>query len=128
MFKFIIYFVGVSYIINGLYMWFAPHHWYENVPGIIEMGLYHKHLVRDVGIAYLVMGTGILWAFKNASVAFFACIWPALHAVYHVVIFFQRGMLIDDIAMANLFFIQLPAWTSLWVVYNMVNVRLPAIK
>lgn len=82
----------MSYILNALVMWFAPQFWYDTVPGITEMGLYHKHLIRDVGLAYGIMGAGLLWAGRNPSVAIFACLWPAAHALYHAAIFFGRGM------------------------------------
>ncbi|HHL42472.1 MAG TPA: hypothetical protein ENJ42_02545 [Hellea balneolensis] len=112
--RWIIWGVGLSYIGNALVMWFAPHFWYENVPGIVEMGLYHKHLIRDVGLVYLVSGAGLLWAFKNPSVAVFAALWPALHALYHIAIFFDRGLPLDIISGTNLMLIQIPAWASLW--------------
>ena len=117
--KLILWSVGLAYIINGLVMWFAPQWWYDTVPGIAQMGLYHKHFVRDIGIAYGVMGGGILWAFRDASVGMFACIWPALHAIYHIAIFFHRGMLLDDVSATNFLLIQIPAWASLWAIWNL---------
>ncbi len=116
--KAILWAVGLAYIINGLVMWFVPLWWYDTVPGINQMGQFHMHFVRDIGIVYGVMGAGVLWAFRNASVGMFACVWPSLHALYHLAIFFQRGMLVDDVSATNLFLIQIPAWASLWVIWR----------
>ncbi len=119
--KIILWGAGLSYIFNALVMWFAPQFWYDTVPGITEMGLYHKHLIRDVGLAYGVMGAGLLWAARNPAIAVFACIWPALHALYHIAIFFDRGMPLDQIFAANLSFIQVPAWASLWAAWRLMK-------
>lgn len=112
--RFILWSVGISYMLNAGIMWFAPQFWYENVPGIVEMGLYHKHLIRDVGLGYLVAGVGLIYGcLRNPSIAIFAAIWPAFHAFYHIAIFFDRGMSIDAISATNLLLIQTPAWASL---------------
>lgn len=109
--------IGLSYIINALVMWFAPHFWYETVPGIVEMGLYHKHLIRDVGLAYLVAGGGLIYGIRHPAIAVYAALWPALHALYHIAIFFDRGMALDSISATNLLLIQIPAWASLWAAW-----------
>ncbi|SDD20881.1 hypothetical protein [Kordiimonas lacus] len=116
--KYVLWAVGGAYLINGLVMWFLPLWWYETVPGIQQMGLYHMHFVRDIGIAYGVMGAGLFWASRSSEVGLFACVWPALHALYHVAIFFDRGALLDEVSATNLFLIQLPAWSSVWAAYR----------
>ena len=111
--------VGALYIVNGLVMWFAPHWWYETVPGIVEMGLYHKHLIRDVGIVYIVAGFGQCLIKRSPAIALYATMWPALHALYHIAIFFDRGLKLDAIAATNLLLIQIPAWASLWAAWRL---------
>ena len=116
--KLILIIVGVAYVLNGLVMWVSPLWWFENVPGIQAMGAFHMHFVRDIGLAYGVMGLGMFWALRAPSVGKFACIWPSLHAIYHLAIFFNRGMQTDAVSATNLFLIQLPAWASVWAVYS----------
>jgi len=40
-------------------------------------------------------------------------LWPALHAVFHIFIWVQRGVPLDVIGASNLFGIQAPAWAML---------------
>jgi len=74
MIKTVLWFVGLSYLINACAMWIAPVFWYENVPGIVEMGLYNKHFIRDIGLVYLVAGGGLIYGLRNSSIAIFAAI------------------------------------------------------
>ena len=117
--RLILLIVGVLYIANGLTMWFAPQYWYDTTPGVAAMGPFNLHFIRDIALAYAVMGGGLLWGRRDVSVGMFACIWPALHAVYHIAIFFNRGMLIDIVSATNLFLIQIPAWASFWAVWRL---------
>lgn len=121
MLKTIIAFIGSLYFVNALIMWFTPLYWHETVPGIVEMGPFNMHFIRDIGLVYGTMGAGLIWVYKNTSVAMFASIWPALHAVYHIMIFFQRGAPIDMIAATNLFLIQIPAWLAVWAIWRAQN-------
>tara|TARA_Y100001933_G_scaffold249371_2_gene284296 strand:- start:5958 stop:6374 length:417 start_codon:yes stop_codon:yes gene_type:complete len=73
---------------NGLAMLIAPEPWYWTVPGVAERGPFNHHFVRDIGMAYLLVGgcfaAGIalpgqrlaLWAVPTA--------WLAGHALFHV--------------------------------------------
>lgn len=121
LFKSILIFVGLSYILNGFTMWFMPQYWYEAVPGVSMMGPFNLHFVRDLALAYGIMGAGLIYGLRNPSIAVFAALWPAAHAIYHICIFFMRGMPMDTIALVNLVLIQIPAWASLWAAYKMVK-------
>ena len=123
---YILLLVGLAYGVNGLVMLFAPHFWYLTVPGIVEMGDYHRHLIRDVGLVYLIMGGGFLAVVSMGrehhsarEITLFACLWPSFHGVYHMVIFFDRGMPLDTIALTNFLLIQIPAWLSLWAAWSL---------
>lgn len=116
--RIILWLAGLAYIINALVMWFAPHFWYESVPGITMMGPFNLHFIRDIGLVYLVGGAGLIYGIRNPGIAVFAAIWPAFHAVYHIFIFFGRGAPIDIISTTNLLLIQIPAWASLWAAWS----------
>lgn len=120
-FKTILIVVGLAYIANGLNMWFIPQYWYETVPGVSMMGPFNLHFVRDLAMAYAIMGAGLIYGLRNPSIAMFAALWPAAHAVYHICIFFMRSMPMDTIALTNLLLIQVPAWASLWAAYKIVK-------
>jgi hypothetical protein len=124
MHKLLLLIIGTIYIINSLVMWFTPIWWYETVPGITMMGPFNLHFVRDIGLVYLISGIGLIYGIRVPQVAIFACLWPALHALFHAWIFIQRGMPFDVIAATNLFLIQLPAWLSVWAAIQ----RFPALQ
>ncbi len=79
--------LAVSFLLNGLFMLFAPESWYHLIPGVVETGPFNPHFVRDIGCAYLVCGAALLWLLYDARA------WPAvlvagafqvLHALTHV--------------------------------------------
>jgi hypothetical protein len=48
---------------NGLTMLAAPEAWYEEiVPGAHHTGPMNIHFQRDIGIAFLAAGAGLIWA------------------------------------------------------------------
>ena len=67
-------------------MWFAPHTWYETVPGIAMMGPFNLHFVRDIalifGMSSAALAYGALKHDRTAAVC--GAAWPALHALFHV--------------------------------------------
>ncbi|MVO15224.1 hypothetical protein [Parasedimentitalea huanghaiensis] len=122
MHKWVLSGIGVIYALNALVMWFLPEWWYVTVPGITMMGPFNLHFVRDIGLVYLVSGLGLIYGIRAPQVAVFGCLWPALHALFHAWIFFQRGMPVDFVAATNLVLIQLPAWLSLWSAWSLLAV------
>ncbi len=119
--RLILVLVGVIYALNALVMWVFPLWWYETVPGITMMGPFNSHFVRDIGLVYLVSGLGLIYGAKSYSVGVFACLWPALHALFHAWIFVQRGMPVDAVSLTNLVLIQLPAWLTLWAAVSLAR-------
>ncbi len=98
-------------------MFFVPKLWYQSTPGVPEMGPFNMHFVMDIGLVFFVsavcLGYGALS--KNQTAMICGALWPALHATFHIYIWFDRGMPFDLIAASNLFGIQLPAWGALYL-------------
>lgn len=81
--------IGAIYVLNGLVMWFAANWWFDTVPGIRMMGPFNHHFVRDIGLVYLCSGLGLLTVLRSTAVAVFAGLWPAMHAVFHISMWFS---------------------------------------
>ncbi len=80
---------GLGSVVNGVYMLAAPEAWFhEGPPGVPNTGPVNPHFVRDVGIAFLVVGIGLLWAMVNLRRAWplhmLATLFLGGHAVLHV--------------------------------------------
>lgn len=123
--RFIIYFIAVAYALNGLFMLIEPRLWYDTIPGVSMLGPFNTHFVRDIGILYLVVAGGFVWGLRPGqnSVLLFACIWPALHAIYHLNMWAGRGFPFDDVAAVNAIAIQAPAWAALYVAWRIAKAR-----
>jgi hypothetical protein len=53
---------GVS-LVNALWMLAGPMHWYHELPAAVpDTGPFNPHFVRDIGCAFLAVGTALLWA------------------------------------------------------------------
>ena len=44
--------IAAFHYANGLVMWFAPHFWYETVPGVAMMGPFNLHFIRDIALVF----------------------------------------------------------------------------
>jgi hypothetical protein len=67
----------------------APAHWYGNVPAAVpDFGAYNPHFVRDLGVAFLVVGIGLVWGLRDAAVrpvtVAIASMFYGFHAGIHV--------------------------------------------
>ena len=118
--RLIIYFFAIAYALNGLFMLAEPRLWYDTIPGIPMLGPYNTHFVRDVGILYLVV-----WGLRPGAqnVLLFACVWPALHAIYHFNMWIGRGFPLDIVAAVNAVGIQAPAWGALYIAWRLSKRR-----
>ena len=78
---------GILTALNGLFMIIEPLTWFETIPGVSRTGLPNSHLIRDVGIAYLAIGMGLIWVIKSAAHRFAVCVaataWLGGHALFH---------------------------------------------
>ena len=81
---------GGVMIANGLWMLGNAFHWFFTIPaGLPDTGDPNGHLIRDVGLAYLVFGAALLWCTQAfaARRAMFVCVSAFMigHALGHVV-------------------------------------------
>ena len=83
--------LAVPQLVIGLWAVLAPHHWYENFPGVHPHLIaaeppYNQHLATDAGLAFLCTGVGLvaasLWG-RRVGV-YVALITYAAFAVPHV--------------------------------------------
>lgn len=81
---------AVVMMLNGLWMMGSAFHWFTNIPaGLPDTGPPNGHLIRDVGLCYLIFGAGAFWscgALAARRIAFVgAALFSAGHALGHVV-------------------------------------------
>ena len=78
--------VGLFHVAVGAFMLVAPDHWYAAVPGVAATGPFNPHFVRDIGLAFVASGAGLMAGAPRGRVAAaYACAgatWPALHALF----------------------------------------------
>ncbi len=121
----LLYAIGAMHVFAALIMWFAPHYWYLNTPGVADMGGYNQHFVRDIALAFLVSGLA-MWhgaRVRQNPVALYGAAWPVLHAVLHVGVWVQRGTPADTVALINLTLLQAPAWAGLWAACSIRDLK-----
>ena len=108
--------VGGYALVNATYIWAAPQHWYNTIPGVPATGPLNLHFARDVALAFLSSAIALIWAGgkANATAAICGSLWLAFHALFHLWVWANRGFPADLVALTNLTGIQLPAWVSAW--------------
>ncbi len=115
MMRTILYAIGGLYVLTAIYMFLAPQSFYDLTPGVAMMGPFNLHFIRDAGLAFLVSGGALVWgaAKQDRTALVLGALWPCLHAAFHIWIWFGRGLPVDEVALVNLFGIQLPAWMAM---------------
>jgi hypothetical protein len=72
---------------NGIYMIADPVNWFIGVPGMPDSGGYNAHMVRDIGLAYVLTFTFAMIALLPRAPKAFAyaasASWLLLHSVVH---------------------------------------------
>ena len=121
--KIVLSLIAVVSLLNAGLLWFWPQQWYAAVPGVVATGPFNVHFVRDAALAFTASGAMLLWGARRErrDVAICGALWLCLHAVFHIWIWWQRGLPFDVVLATNVFGIQLPAWGALWAAR-----RLPA--
>jgi hypothetical protein len=81
--------LGLTNLGSGLWMLFAPEHWFQNLPaGVPDTGPFNQHFVRDVGAAFATIGVAFLAAAPKAltrrGVLLGATLFYSLHSLVHV--------------------------------------------
>ena len=79
--------LGLGLAVNGLVMLGFPSDWYATVPGVIDVGPFNAHFIRDIGVAYLVAGAALVWLAVNPGArpaAQAGAAFLTLHALVHL--------------------------------------------
>ncbi|HEV2502937.1 MAG TPA: hypothetical protein VGV39_07665 [Mesorhizobium sp.] len=78
--------IGFYQSANGFFMLATPVLWYTAIPGVTETGPANPHFIRDIGLAFIAAGAGLLiGAFKQDRRAILiASIFLGGHALLHL--------------------------------------------
>jgi hypothetical protein len=85
--RLLVWAVDLAFMLNGALMLVLPELWYGLIPGVADTGPLNEHFVRDVGCAYLVAGSSLLWfSFDRRArpAALAGAAFLALHALVHI--------------------------------------------
>lgn len=59
---------GLISLASGVWMWIAPHHWFQVFPGgVPDFGPENDHFIRDLGGWYIAGGVLLLFALTNTD-------------------------------------------------------------
>jgi hypothetical protein len=80
--------LGVGLAANALWMLAAPAPWYRDLPaGVPDTGPFNAHFVRDIGCAFLAVGTALAWAAfapaRRLPLAAISALFLVAHAALH---------------------------------------------
>jgi hypothetical protein len=81
---------------NAVAMLFAGLWWYGAVPGVTSTGPYNAHFVKDIGAAYLVVASALVWRVVRPTAAAGAMVAAAGFLVFHAAIH-----LVDELSGTN---------------------------
>ncbi|QUM74416.1 hypothetical protein [Sphingopyxis granuli] len=81
--------LGAFMFANGIFMLVAPEAWFSVVPGVTRTGFFNQHFVRDIGMTYLMVGSGFIfggWVVdRRVELWGIAALWLSGHAIFHLV-------------------------------------------
>ena len=79
--------LGAGLAGNGIFMLTAPEAWYFAVPGVTTTGPFNQHFLRDIGLIFVLIGSGFAFgAVRSGSRALLwsmGAIWLSGHALFH---------------------------------------------
>lgn len=79
--------LGAGLAGNGIFMLALPEAWYFAVPGVTTTGPFNQHFLRDIGLIFVLIGSGFLYgAVRPGSRVLFwsmGAIWLSGHALFH---------------------------------------------
>lgn len=115
MLRYILTILATYFLLTGIYIFAAPVAFYENTPGLSDMGPYNFHFIRDVALIFLVSGGALLYGAlkRNKGVAIAGAAWPFLHGLFHLQIWAHRGFPFDQIALVDMVAVILPGMIAL---------------
>ncbi|MEE7441069.1 hypothetical protein [Methylobacterium oryzae] len=80
--------LGVELAGNGIFMLASPETWYFAVPGVTSTGPFNQHFLRDIGLIFVLIGSGFVYgAVRLGSRVLLwsmGAIWLLGHALFHV--------------------------------------------
>ena len=81
-------FLGVNWIVNGVWMTWFPAHWFAHMPQAPQTGPLNEHFIRDYGTVFILIGAAMLitlarGTFTRAKHAWVLAFFVA-HASLHV--------------------------------------------
>lgn len=86
--KWMVGLLGAAMFVNGLVMLYNPAFWYFAVPTVPATGPFNQHFIRDIGLIYLLVGTGyVAGVYKPAQRIWMwtaATAWLAAHGFFHL--------------------------------------------
>ncbi|WP_419953600.1 hypothetical protein [Methylobacterium sp.] len=80
--------LGAGLIGNGLSMLAAPEVWYSAVPGVTSTGPFNQHFLRDIGLIFVLIGSGFVYGVvrpgSRVLLWTMGATWLSGHALFHV--------------------------------------------
>jgi hypothetical protein len=109
--------LGALMAANGVFMFADPPGWYAAVPGVPDTGPLNLHFVRDIGIAYGVAGSAIVWGAVGGGwrVTALGAAFLALHSLLHIgetIMGHHHDVLLNEVVAVHL-----PAWLAVALAY-----------
>lgn len=95
---------GLYYALLGAYLILAPRSFFELTPGVATTGQFNPHFVVDVGIAFVVGGTGLFAGamLRDRRLAALGVGFPLLHGVFHVVSWGRHGFPVNAVTLGDI--------------------------
>jgi len=86
--KWLHYFLGANWLLNGVWMVWAPHHWYLHMPQVPQTGPLNEHFIRDYGSVFILIGAAVMITLARGTFTRSKHVWVlcffAVHATLHV--------------------------------------------
>lgn len=113
----LVYILAFYFLGTAIYIFFWPQVFYANTPGVSAMGPFNLHFIRDVALAFLVSGAGMLYGVRKGlrGVMVIGAAWPFLHAIFHLYIWGKRGFPFDQIWASDLGLVIVPAFLAMFL-------------
>lgn len=102
--------VYALWLLAGTAIFSAPGHFHALTPGVALLGPFNAHFIRDIGLVYVASGLVGLYGVRSGSVpvSIAASLWSCLHALFHLHVWFNRGLPMDGVFLFDLSFVVVP--------------------
>ena len=79
--------LGAGLAGNGVFMLVAPEAWYFTVPGVTTTGPFNQHFLRDIGLIFVLIGSGFAYGAARPGprslLWTLGAVWLSGHALFH---------------------------------------------